>query len=236
MKPRHLLLAAAVLSATSFVNATPVKYEFVGTHFAEVNATDLSLVSDYLFTDGTVVNASFFYDSNTPALLSNQVDSGDLQPFGLLSIYANSTSNISGSIDGYSFSADTGTTIVGNSNVGDATFLDGVFNIAGTINGDVVGTGFSGFELNGYTLTSSNIFSVGFNDYLADQSLPATLTNGPLNTGLNLIFADANHNERIVQFFGGDIKPVASVPEPSPLWLLMAGMLGLFGFSRYRKI
>lgn len=231
-----LFIFSCAFITTSSVHATPIRYEFIGTHSAELNAADLSIASDYLFADGTAINASFYYDSATPALLTNQLDSGDLQPFGLLSIYGNSISNLSGSVDGYTLSAATGTTIVGNSDVGDPTFLDGVFNLAGTINGSDVGTGFNGFELNGYTLTSSNIFSIGFNDYLSNQSLPGELTSGPINTGLNLIFADANHNERIVQFFGASISPVASVPEPASLSLITAGIAGLLIYKRRRQI
>lgn len=232
MKLKHLFLAAAVLSATSFVNATPVKYDFTGFHAAEYDASGQLLSSDYLFADGTPVTTSFFYDGNTPVTYP---DANPAPLFSELSLYVGSVSGITGNLLDYSFSADSGATFVGNSNVGDSTFLDAVINEAGSTDIFSFGTGFKGFDYNGFSLTAWNLQAVGGWDFLANDSLPSELTNGSYGTNLVLTFSDANKTERTT-IFAGSLNRVASVPEPSPLWLLMAGMLGLFGFSRYRKI
>jgi hypothetical protein len=230
---KKTIFAVALCLTTTVVHAIPVHYEFAGSHLGEYN-TDFSAASDYLFADGTSVNISFFYDNNTPATLTNVADGGDLQPFGLLSIYGGSTSNFVGNVDGQGFSAATGTTIVGNSNAGDTTFLDGVFNVAGNLNGNEVGTGFAGFDINGYSLKSLNIFYAGFMDLLSDQSLPPELSSP--TPGLYLIFADANNNERIVNFAGSVLQKVPTpVSEPSSLVLLAGGLFGLAAFRHRRK-
>jgi hypothetical protein len=232
MKPRHLLLAAAVLSATSFASATPVKYDFTGFHADEYDATGPLLSSDYLFENLIIDTTSFFYDGNTPVTYPN------INPapfFSELSLYDGSISGITGDLMGYSFSADSGATFVGNSNIGDSTFLDAVISEAGSTDIFSFGTGFKGFDYNGFSLTAWNLQALGGWDFLANDSLPSELTNGSYGTNLVLTFSDANKNERTT-IFAGSLNRVASVPEPSPLWLLMAGMLGLFGFSRYRKI
>ena len=230
---KKIIFAAAFSLATTVTHALPVQYEFAGAHLGEYNA-DFSGASDYLFTDGTAVNINFFYDNSAPATMTDVADSGDLQPFGLLSIYGGSTSNFVGNVDGQAFGAATGSTIVGNSNSGDATFLDGVFNVAGNLNGNDVGTGFFGFEVNGYSLKSLNIFYAGFMDMLSDQSLPAELSNPA--PGLYLIFADANNNERVVNFAGSSLTKIpAQVPEPSSSVLLAGGLLGVAAFKHRRK-
>lgn len=206
-----------------------MQYQFTATYSQDLNA-DSTPASSHLFTAGTSITTTFAFDSDTPATLTNLSSSG-LQQFGLYSYYSGSLSNISGEVAGYSFSANTGSTVVANSNPGDPTFLDGVFNQIGE-----TGSGFSGFSIDNFNLIGVVAYSVGINNYLPNQLLPATLTNGPVNTGVNLMFENTEHTKRTVTFWGGAVTQVASVPEPSSVTLLCAGLLGTFMFNRRRTM
>ena len=85
------------------------------------------------------------YDPTVAASATNVDLSANpaLEPYGLFSRYTDGITSISGDAAGNTFSANSGEVLVGNSNPGDATFLDGIF---AQIN---IGTGgFDGFSAN----------------------------------------------------------------------------------------
>lgn len=209
------------------VQASPMQYQFTATYSQELNA-DSTPAPTHLFAAGTSITTTFAFDSSTPVTQTNLTSIG-FQQFGLYSYYSGSLSNISGAVAGYSFSANSGSTVVANSNPGDPTFFDGVFNQIGE-----TGSGFSGFSIDNFNLIGVVAYSVGVNNYLPNQSLPATLTNGPVNTGVNLIFENVEHARHTVTFWGGAVTQVASVPEPSSVALLGAGLIGMLTFNRRR--
>lgn len=229
---KKIIAAIALTAVAGSSQAALVTYQITGTHLSE--SQNNAPVDTYLFSDGTTINLNFAYDNSTPAYFSDQIVTG-LEAFGHVSSYANNISNISGSVASYAFSADTGSTLVGNADAGGPGFLDGVFNVFGTINGAPVGIGFSGFETNGYTLIASRVFSIGLADYLDSQAMPNTLTNGPPVSQIDLIFADTNQNERITSFTITNLTPVSSVPIPAAAWLMGSSLLGLAGIARRRK-
>lgn len=208
--------------------AMPVQYQFVATHTKELNA-DLTPALSNLFADGTVITTTFSFDSTTPASLINHPASSDFQSFGAYSYYSGSIGNFAGEVGGYGFSAASGGTVVANTNPGDPTIFDGVFNQTGG-----TGSGFSGFTIDDFSLIGVIAYSVGLNNYLSDQSLPTSLTAGPINNGVNLVFENAEHTKRTVAFWGASISQVASVTEPSSFALLGAGLIGMLTFNRRR--
>jgi hypothetical protein len=234
---RLATLALSVVAAlfTLAANALPVTYQFAGLHTREVTGANVLVDSaNYLFTAATPIVFTFTYDRDTAVTVSNVPTTGALVPYGRMSSYADSLSNISGTVGGYSFSATAGDTTVANSNPGDATLSDGIFNMIGTFAGGPVGSGFSGFTIGDFALISAAQYSIGSSGYLPDQSLP-NLSNGQFNTGVNLVFADSGNNQRIVQFWNGNIAPVSSVPLPAAAWLFGGALLGLAGVGRRRR-
>lgn len=222
-----LVFGASVGSA----GATPIQYSFSAAHTYEVNA-DHTTPANYLFANGTVLSGHFGFERSAPAVLTNASDPGALSGYGLYSIYFGAVQQLTAQVDGHIFLADTGSTLVANSDSGGSTPYDGVFNIAGNLNGDEVGTGFSGFSLDGFTLKSFNLYSIGWPNYVLSQALPVGLSNGPLSTGINLIFEDTEHREREVNFWGSANIVPSPVPVPAAGWLFGAAITGLIQASR----
>lgn len=234
MKKTAAFSAAFIFGiAASAAHAAPQQYSFYAQYTNEQNA-DYTPVTDRLFDNGTVISGTFYFDTSAALVLSNAPATGDLSGYGLYSVYWGSLQQLSAQVGGHVFSADTGSTLVANSKDDTPTARDGVFNIAGNLNGDDVGTGFAGFSTGGFTLTSANIYSIGWQDYLGDQSLPHALTQGPINTGINLIFEDAAQHERTVLFWYATLAPTP-VPLPATGWLFGAALAGLLRTHRKNR-
>lgn len=214
---------AAIASATA--NATPIQYAFYANLILEQNAYNLPA----LLAPGTAISGHFSFEPDAAAVLTNAADPGALSDYGLYSIYFGAIQQLSGHVGSHAFSATSGSTLVANSDIGGSTAHDGVFNIAGNLNGDEVGTGFTGFSIDGFTLKSFNLFSVGGQHYLSSQALPGELTQGDINTGINLIFQDAQQRERTLMFWTAEITPV---PVPAAAWLFGTAIAGLAAAGR----
>lgn len=218
--------AAAIFGlAAAVAEAAPTQYAFHAQYTIEGNS-DLSPVTNPLFHSGDSIAGSFLFDASAPAVVTNVPGTGLLAQFGQYSVYLGSILQLTGVAGTHSFSADTGSTLVANS----TSQFDGVFNLAGTVNGDTVGTGFSGFTIDGFALKSFNLFNVGESNHLSSQSLPSTLTLGPFNAGIDLIFEDAEHRERTVMF--RSYVDVAEVPVPAAGWMFGAALAGLLRAAR----
>lgn len=220
--------AAALSLAAVAVEAAPVQYVFHARLSREQNA-DYSPVPQYLFADGAVVSGTFRYDSSAAAVVTNIQGSGELASFGPYSIYGGSILQLTGQADGHAFSAATGSTLVADASTWG---LDGVFNIAGNLNGDDLGSGFQGFSVYGLTLKSFNFYNAGGALFLPDQSLPFDLAEGLYGSGVRLTFEDAEHRERIVTFGPTTYFTVAPVPVPAAGWMFGAALLGLTRIAR----
>ena len=211
---KFLVLCVAMAGFIPAANATPVLYEFSASVFGEQDVLTGDPIADVdqLFADGTAVGGSFLYDAATAALATNVVIP-NLLDFGLFSVYPGSVTGFSADIGGNGFSAAVASTIVGNSNPGDATFADGYFILAGDFPSGPVGSGFSGFSIGDFTLIGLTFFGVGGNDFLSDQSLLDPLVPGSLNTGINLVFEDSAGTQRRVQSFPGTIAISYTAPS-----------------------
>lgn len=210
---------------TNTANAAPLQYAFSGKLVFEQDAYNLP----DLMSPGTGIFGHFSFEPDTAAVLTNAADPGALSDYGLYSVYFGAIQQLSGQVGGHAFSAASGSSLVANSDVGGATAYDGVFNIAGNLNGDEVGTGFIGFSIDGFTLKSFNLFSVGGQHYLSSQALPGELSQGEINTGINLIFEDAQQRERTLIFRVVEITPV---PVPAAAWLFGTAIAGLAAAGR----
>jgi hypothetical protein len=230
---KNITAALTLVAAATTAQAGIIQYQFSGTYVGESNV-DQSVVAanDYLFGAGTLLASTFFYDNSAAAIATNVQDSGGLATFGLFSAYDGAISAVEGSVEGYGFNSVSGITLVANSNPGDTTYLDGVFNLIGSVNADGLqaGTGFQGFALGDYTLQGVNFFRTGDANYLPSQALPDTLSNSIYGAGAYLTFADTQHNVRMVQFSGA----IAEVPEPASGVLLGSGLIGLILSRRKR--
>jgi|GEM_PF-940656 len=231
-----LLIAGAVQAGA--VQTAPLQYQFSAMHLGElVPAGDgnytLVAESEYLIANGVTTSGTFFYDNSVNAFATDLYDI-EFAAFGRFSVYDSAATRIDGSIAalGYGYGATSGYTVVANSNQGERTDMDGVFNTAGSFNGSSAGAGFHGFSIGDYTLVSLNIFTLGPFDYLADQALPDTLRDGGFNTGVNLIFKDSQQQMRVVQFYAGSLAPV---PGPTSGLLLGSGLLALASSARRRQ-
>jgi hypothetical protein len=218
--------ATAVFGLAAVVaEAAPAQYAFHAQYTVEGNS-DLSPVTNPLFHKGDSISGSFLFDASAPAVATNVPGTGLLAQFGQYSVYLGSILQLTGTAGIHNFSADTGSTLVANS----TNQFDGVFNLAGTLNGDTAGTGFSGFAIDGFSLKSFNLFNVGGQYELSSQSLPSTLTLGPINAGIDLVFEDAEHRERTVMF--RSYVDVAEVPVPAAGWMFGATLAGLLRVAR----
>lgn len=232
-----LTCTLAALTFSAIAHAAPVQYQITAAYNGEWiwNGTQSVPTSNFLFTSGTTISATFFYDATTAATSTNNPGQYDLAPYGLNSYYTGSITSFAGSVSGHTFSAATGDTLVGDSNTSSTTGRDGVFHEAGraTNASSPAYTSLQGFSLGDYTLVSMVAYAVGPNTFLSNQSLPSTLTNAiGGNTGLNLSFQDSTGTYRTATFWNGT---VTAVPLPTSALLFLSGLVGL-GANAARKL
>jgi hypothetical protein len=223
MKKFRILVSLALLMGSAAAHAAISQYQFTGFLYVETTA-DFTPVppADYLFSSAATISGTLNYNTDATTILSNVTPTGDLSVFGPYSLYAGTIGNLTGVAGGHAFSADSGSSIVANSNPGDTTY-DGVLNLAGTFDGNVVGAGFSGFSMGDFNLVSFNLWSTSSSGILSSQSLPGTLANGNIATGIYLIFENSVHEQRIVGF----ITDITPVPLPSTIWFMGSALVGL---------
>lgn len=230
---RFAVLTASLLAVTSLPSfASPQLYSFSAPIYAsEVNLDGSDIADDdLLFNAVTSISGTFYYDAAAAATATNQspTDSG---PTGLYSAYEGSIQNLTATVGGYSFSAATASTLVGDSN--DDSTLDTVFVRAGAFDTGNVGSGFSTFTIDGYQLVSFELYTFSPASTLGSQALPAILSNGEIVTAVSLVFADENNQQRLVQFGLGNIE-LTEVPLPASAWLFGSAALILVGRKRTR--
>jgi hypothetical protein len=231
---QKLLLAYLIglMGCVGAVQATPLQYAFYASEISEWDGNGYTVnAADRLFATPVTISGAFSYAADAPPLFVDAPASGDLAGFGSFSYYYGSLSNLSGNVGSYLFSAASGSTLVADSNASNGV-NDGVFNLFGTINGIVEGTGFSGFSIGGFNLLSVNVYNIGGVNYLGSQSLPTHLSRGSISA-IDLVFEDDNHVQRKVRFWG-DFSPVP-VPVPAAAWLFGSGLIGLAGVTGRRK-
>lgn len=224
---KYTVFASAFLAAASMNSfASPALYTFN----APIFASEVNNDSTDIFDATATIAGTFWYDADTPATAINQT-SVDLGTTGPYSFYNGSIQNLSAVVAGQGFSATTGGTYIGDAS--GFSGLDAVFNRAGQNGSDIVGTGFSGFTLGNYHLIGFDLYSYSLATTFASQALPSPLSNGDVVTAVNLVFADGDNNQRLVQFGIADIQ-LAEVPLPAGAWLFGSAALVLFGRSRKR--
>lgn len=233
MKVEFLLTSlVALMGCISTAEAAPQQYAFYASKVDEFDGNGYAVnPADYLFSTSATVFGSFTYTTNVPPLFTDVPATGDLAGYGHISYYFGSLSDFVGNVGSYTFSAASGSTLVANSNAGDGV-NDGVFNLFGTVGGNVQGSGFNGFSIGGFNLLSVNIYSVAGVDYLTSQALPAHLSTSSSINGIRLTFENDDHNQRTAVFVGPQLS---SVPVPAAAWLFGSGLIGLLGVNARRR-
>ena len=208
-------------------------YQFSGTKIQEFDQF-FSLIDplNHIYAAGTAANVTFSYDSDTALTSSNNPGFSNFETF---SDYDDAGGSVSGSVGADTFSATTTDAIIADTTTPDFSdplfpiILDGEFLIAGEFLDPTPGqrgTGFTGFDINGFELINLNLFAVGFFDSFATQDLPDMFGSNPsLNNGLQLTFRDLQDpaDIHIINFIGS----ISKVPEPITLALMGIGLVGL---------
>ncbi len=222
MRSSHSILLISLLLLTPAVQADIITYEFFGSVIGEYDKETNTSGPPVLYDFGTEVSGTFLYDAETPASSTglDPVPLGLNAIYGPLNGYLGAASSITGSI---------GTTTFSDADDGVVLLSDSSPNIIDLFLVHTGNTGLTPVSVGDYVLSGISIFSVGFEDYLVDGSLPTTIPLGELNTGVNLIFRDSTGDEQIVQAHGGG--SIVAVPAPDSFLLLIGGALLIF--SRY---
>jgi hypothetical protein len=239
MKTRNtFVLAIVAASLASTTQAALVRYTFTGSQVNE-QYQNYSMVPPHkrVFVNGTPVSITFFYDSSAPATATNFAPNtvGTGSNFGYMSKYDAAVQQFSGTIAGHQFSAAAGRGLVSDATPSQSGMRDGVFFGAGTPDLNfpaIAGSNFQGFQTGQFTLVGLNLWRVGQNSYLSNQSLPNSLTGPGANSGLYLTFVNASQQQIWAQF-GGSFT-VTPVPVPAAAWLFGSALAGLAG-ARLRK-
>ena len=192
--------------------------------------------ADKLFAGGAAVDITFSYDAgaaadpaqtNIPGSVSN-----NLEAFGNTTRHIDAGLNVNGTVGGNVFSSTTADVFIADSDpMLTPGLLDGTFVTAGNFtNGNIGGSGFLGFMIDGYELISMNIITLSLPHVLDSQNLPGELlTDSFIGVILlNLVFEN-QQDPNILRLVTGSGQ--LSVPEPLTLSLMGIGFAGL-GFSR----
>jgi hypothetical protein len=151
------LLGLALLLAVVAANAEPIRYNF--TSGAAINI-------DPLLAGLTSVSGDFIYENDTPLVVTD-ASTGN-------SVYL-AWSQLSGTVNGNSFSSLRGAAIVGNDSFTSVNLANSDFcTLVSTTNGQL-----NGFTFNGLDLTGVRMFWIegqnGIPDFLNNQDLPSIL-------------------------------------------------------------
>jgi len=199
----------------------------------------------YGFASSASVSGTFQYDAMAPVTVASIPGSGATL-YGIQNIppgFPSSFANLTGTVQGYSFSDARGTTLVGND-----TFPLTDFSVTPpvTTNVDILQlntqstTPMVGFDLAGYSLRNVRMFWIEKQnvptlvpDFLSNQNLPGVLPafNGMLALDFAPVGSSLTTPTTAVFFSGLTVTPV---PEPETYAMLLAG-LGLLGWQARRR-
>lgn len=231
MKKLNWYFLVALSFAVS-ATAAPVQYHLTATHFAEVDwITDTQPVlasSNFLFSNGAALSATFFYDADTP--LTSTISSDGVN-YGDARYYMGSVTQFSAQASGYAFSSDRADTfiydwlLVGDSDGNEFHAPNYIFTIAGDSRFPINPTNVQGFSLGDYTLINYVLGTTRELDPVHPLSAIPDFTQVQLN------FENSNGARRTVAFFTNEITPV---PLPAGLWLFASGLVGL-GVNSIKK-
>lgn len=224
-----LIFACSAFAITK-ANAAAITYQITATYsgdwvWSTFDDSHESLpTSDTVFMGNPTITMNFSYDSD--ALFLGY--SGPPPNPTSVALYSGMT-NISGTVAGYTFTADTGKVGVSNSNI-DANTIDYIFLAVDT------NDNLKGFSLANHWLVAASFGSAGDAEYLSSDTPPPTLTVGSLGAAVDLVFFDIDTaNLHSVRFDLSSITPVSEVPLPAALPFMASSLLAMFGLARRRK-
>lgn len=209
---RLIAMLAACVAAGS-VSAAPVPYTFV--------TTGGSFGTGPSFDPSAVVSGSFSYDPAIPP--------GTINSFGA-TVYAGSFLNLSGAVEGRSFSAPVGFSLVGDEIIppGFAAPVDYLQLLADSLLGGP--RDLSGFTIGSLELVNVRLFwtetVLGAPDFLVDSSLPGVLPSFAGRLALDFAPVGTTTPLSFTFFDGLTVRP-ASVSEPGALLLIGIALAGV---------
>ncbi|MFK7888181.1 MAG: hypothetical protein AB8G16_15075 [Gammaproteobacteria bacterium] len=219
--PVFVAALTSLLWATG-ASAATVEYTFSANVSLEIRGNQLATPEQTFFAPGTLIAGSFDYDPTAPLLLA---DSGG-------SIYG-SVSNLTGSIDGRTFSDPSGFSFVSNNrfdldpNDPNNPLID-FLSIAADGGPDATLDGFA-IDNQGSQFDLVNVRLFWFSpqgDFLSDESLPNMPAPQTEIARMALDFVDLA-NPSITHTVFAEPLVVTPVPVPAAAWLLISA-LGVF--------
>ena len=229
LKFSRLVVALAICACSlPQVFASTVQYTYSANVFLEIRGNQLATADQTFFSPGALVAGSFDFDSAAPAI-----------PAGPNGTVYESIFNLTGSVDGNSFSDPGGGVVVINDgfdfNPGDPAEPLTDLLVIGAEGGPEVNL--AGFSIgNGgslFTLVNVRLFWINPNGgFIDDESLPSELAPNTEIARLALDFVDVNNGNNTHTVFAEPLSLNASpVPLPAAAWLFL-GAMSLLGVTR----
>lgn len=204
------------------VQAVPVNYVFSGSSVGEFNGAGMPVPST-IFTAPTTVSGSFTYDSDAPLLGVAPVPGYNN---ALFTTYSGGFSDFSLTVAGQTATADLGIGMVGNNVAITGTFTP-IDVLLGYADSSYPETGFSGFQVGNWILSS--LAFVFFNNAtaFADSSQPDTLAANTI--ALETFYTSTFGQVQKVRYFLSSVTEApVDVPEPPVMLLSLLGAAGLW--------